>query len=80
LLDSHPLDAIFWLNCAKSVLIQSDGALTEESLRMLAVCSDQANRHKLLLTKGAAEGDTLALLRAMEARLLAGPSAGEATP
>ena len=61
-LQRSALDTSFWLKVAEVVLNQSV-TLTEENVRMLAVCSDQANKSKLLGSKGIGTDDPLAVIR-----------------
>lgn len=63
-LESSPLDAAFWLRAAQQVLEENPGELTEPVMAMLATCSDQVNKSKVLGGKGLGPTDPLALVRA----------------
>jgi hypothetical protein len=51
-------------------LHQGETALTPEMVAMLATCSDQANKAKLMAAKGRDDADPLKVVREFEARLL----------
>ena len=60
---TEPLNHQFWLTTAKVVLEQAGDTLNLETITMLATCSDQANKSKVLGSKGLSEADPLAFLR-----------------
>lgn len=62
-LESSPLDAAFWLRAAAQVLEENPCELTESVMAMLATCSDQVNKSKVLGGKGLGPTDPLALVR-----------------
>jgi len=43
--------------------LNQSSELTQESVSMLATCSDQANKSKLMGAKGIGEADPLAVIR-----------------
>ena len=73
-----PLDQQFWLKVADRVLEMTSEAMTPETVTMLATCSDQVNKAKVLGGKGLSETDPLKFLRDKLDELTGGTTHGEA--
>lgn len=65
------------MQVANVVLHQGSAELTKEQVDMLATCSDQANKSKLMSTKGLV-GDPLAEMRTQVEDFLTGGHNGKA--
>ena len=62
------------MRAARQIVEEHPGELTEEVVAMLAVCSDQVNKSKVLGGKGLGPTDPLALVREKLASVFGGTS------